>query len=217
MNIKEKHIYLIASTLLLGLAFFFAFKSRNSYISLYKVKEDIILEKEKINDFNERTKLKLYMVDVQLKPFHLLNPSNDSVLINSLVKSPKLVLRFSDKFCSPCTEESLKSINIIGDAIGFNNILIISDLENTRLLNIFIDGNNVLSPCFSYQGKLDFEIENIPGYKRAPYYFVLDQNLMVSLPFFANEDNELNTIYIERIINMFNKINSGSMQTKTEL
>ena len=215
MNIKENHICLIAAILFFGLAIFFAFKSRNSYMSLYKVKEDIILEKQEIDQFNEKTKLKLYMTDVQLKPFHLLNPSNDTVLIHSLVNSQKLVLRFSDHFCSPCTDNALKSLQIIGNAIGFNNILIISDLENARLLNIFIDGNSVSSPCFSFQGRLDFEIENMPDHKRAPYFFVLDQNLTASHPFFANEENDLNNIYIEWIIYMFQN-QYDPMQTKTE-
>ena len=203
MSIKENHPYLIVAILFFGLAIFFASKSKNSNIELSKIKESVILEEYKKDQLKERTKLKLYMADIRLNSFHLLNSNNDSVSIHSLVDSPKLVLRICEKFCSPCIDDALNSLKIIGNAIGFNKMLIISDMKNAKLLNIFIDGNDVSSPCFAHHEGLEFEIEKLPGHNRAPYFFVLDQDLRVSLPFFANENSDLNNIYIERIINLF--------------
>jgi len=214
MNIKDNFIYLIAVFLFFGLSVFFAVKSRNSYILLNKVKVDLILEKQKVHHYNERSKLKLFMDDAKLKPVVLLDSNNDSILIQDLVKTPKLIFRFSDQFCTPCIDAALKSLKSLGDSIGFSNILIISDIKNSRLLNIFINNHQIISPCLSYSEQFNFEIENRPGNDRAPYYIILDQNLKVSFPFFAEENDELNNIYLGRIKSLFNKVNDSAINFK---
>lgn len=214
MNIKENFTYFVAVLLFFGLSVFFAVKSRNSYVLLNKVKVDLILEKQKVHHYNERSKLKLFMDDTKLKPVVLLDTNNDSILIGDLVKTPKLIFRFSVQFCPPCIDAALKSLKSLGDSIGFSNILIISDIKNSRLLNTFIKNNQILSPCLLYSEPFNFEIEKSPGNDRTPYYIILDQNLKVSFPFFAEENDELNTIYLDRIRSLFNRISDSAINSK---
>lgn len=177
-------------------------------------KKELILEKQKVHHYNERSKLKLFMDDVNLSPVILLDSNSDSILIQNLVKTPKLIFRFSDQFCPPCIEDALKSLKNLGDSIGYSNILMISDVKNSKLLNIFIKKNQILSPCLSYSGQFNFEIENKPGSDRTPYYIILDQNLKVSFPFFAEENDELINIYLGRIKSLFNNINDSATNSK---
>lgn len=205
MNISKNFPYLAAVFLFCGLAFFFAFKSRNAIRLLTTANIELNLQKQKVKKYNERIRLKLFMNSEYLEPVFLLDSNNDTVPIQELVKSPKLLFRFTEQFCSPCIEHALASLKLLGDSIGHNNILIISDAENSNLLKIFIKMNSISSPCYSYNRPFNFEIEGKSGSERLPYYMVLDQYLHVSFPFFAEENNELNSIYLNRIKLLFTR------------
>lgn len=189
----------------LGLSVFLSIKLRNCDKLLTLANYELILFDQKINDKNEKSRILLNMDAVELDAVCLVDSSNNSIPIQDLVKTPKFIFRFSEGFCKPCIESTIVSLNNLGDNIGIDNIIIISNVENSRLLKIFINGNNIQFPCYSYSGKFDFEIEKLSGPERIPYYFVLDSKLKVSFPFFTDENSELNFIYLNRINRLFNQ------------
>lgn len=202
-TLKQNFIYFSIVLLFFGLSSFYAVRSRSYNRKLIKVNNELILQKQKVKNYNERTRLKLFMNSEEIEPVFLLDPNNDSISIQELVKTPKLVFRFTEQFCRPCIEQALESLKLLGESIGYNNILIISDVKTSSLLKIFIKVNDVFSPCYSYSKQFNFEIEGESGSDRIPYYMVLDQYLHVSFPFFAEENDELNSIYLDRIKRLF--------------
>ena len=203
MKSRDNFLYSIFVLIFFGLSVFLAFRSKKYNNFLNETKIELIIQNQKSQDYNKRSKMKMFMDSEELQPVFLLNSTNDSIPIQDLVITPKLIFRFPNQFCPPCIESALTSLKNLGDSIGHNNIIVISDCKNSRILKILIDMNSILSPCFSYSGQLNFEIEGKLGSDRKPYYMILNQELKVSFPFFAEENDELNSIYLSRIRKLF--------------
>lgn len=203
IKIKENAILYLVILMFFGLSLFKSINLRNCQINFRKVQQELILQKNKVLNYNERSRLKLYMDSEKLKQVVLLSPEGDSIPLNEILLTPKLIFRFSDQFCEPCIESALSSLRLLGDKIGYDKILVISDSKNTRLLKILINNYKILSPCFSFSGQFNFEIEDKEVPDKKPYYMVLDVNNTVSFPFFAEENDHLNSIYLGRIEKLF--------------
>jgi hypothetical protein len=200
---KQNLVYIFVILLFIGLSIYFAATSRilkNKFISVHN---ELFVKKQELKNYNERSRLTMFMDSEVLNPVNLFDSNNTLIPIIELVKTPKLVFRFTEQFCRPCVELALESMRFMGDSIGYDNILIITDVENSKLLKIFIQTNKVIASCYSYPGQFNFEIEKKSVAERTPYFMILDQNLVVSFPFFVNENVELHKIYLSRIIKFF--------------
>ena len=139
MKSRDNFLYSIFVLIFFGLSVFLAFRSKKYNNFLNETKIELIIQNQKIQDYNKRSKMKMFMDSEELQPVFLLNSTNDSIPIQDLVITPKLIFRFPNQFCPPCIESALTSLKNLGDSIGHNNIIVISDCKNSRILKILID------------------------------------------------------------------------------
>ncbi len=171
---------------------------------------ELQLTEYRIEKYIYRYKLELSSMENILENIVLVDGNNSEFPIQDLINTPKLIYRVSSRSCSPCVDRDIQRIKELGKVIGPEKILIISDYENSRSLNILSNSQEVLSPCFNFTGKLNLTIAVESDLKKAPFFFILDEELRVRFPFLGDEYPELNDIYFERIKNYFmNTINNG--------
>ncbi|TSA32387.1 MAG: hypothetical protein D4R64_16250 [Porphyromonadaceae bacterium] len=184
---------------------YLSFKSRQTFKHYEELRKDLILSEYRIKKYVYRFNRELYTENLTLRDLYLTDLNNDTVPIKSLVTSSKLIYRFSNQSCSACVADDIKYLRELGDSIGYQNIIIISDYENTRLLNIFRNSTGINFPCYNFTGSFNLSIETDSDIKKTPFFFLLDEKLKIQYAFLADEYPELNEIYFSRIRAFFRK------------
>ncbi len=98
------------------------------------------------------------------------------IILKNLFKSgPKLIVYNSETGCSLCIEKELEIIKNISTKIGVKNIIIISNFNNSRKLEVFKNTYNLEFDVFHCKSlKLPFE-----KVSSQPCVFVIDSELIV--------------------------------------
>lgn len=147
--------------------------------------------------------MKLLSENRILDNVELTDLNNEKVSMSNLISSPKLIYCFSNDFCRACIEDDIKLLNELGDSIGHQNIIIITDNDNARLLNIFKNTYQIESPCYNFTGCFNLNMENNFGQKKVPFILLLDAERSIRFAFFTDEDSELTEIYMNKIRTYF--------------
>ena len=196
------HWYFIVLALCI-LATFLSFKSRKSSQLCDNLRFELLQSEQKVNNYYNRWKMKLLTENRTLDNVELTDLNNEKVSMSSLISSPKLIYRFSDDFCKACIEDDIELLKLLGDSIGYQNIIIITDNDNARLLNIFKNTYQIESPCYNFTGCFNLKMENNSGQKKVPFFLLLDAERSIHFAFFTDEDSELTEIYMNKIRTFF--------------
>jgi len=203
-----KFLYLIL-LIFLGLTLFLSVKSRINFKNYDNLRIEMQQFKQKLQESTKEANLrfgnKLFTENTFVENIYLTDLHGDTVQLRKVITSPKLIFRFSNEFCRACVDADIESLKDLGNIIGNQNIIIVTDNENARLLNIFRSSSGIESPCYNLKGTFNLSIENSLNKKQVPFLFILDENLEVHFSFFADEASELNEIYFNRIIKYFKK------------
>jgi hypothetical protein len=199
MKIKENIIWYLILCLFFALSIYLALKSRRNFELSETVKKELMQYKSKTGEYYDRSRMKLDMDGAIIKSIVVLDSANVKMDIDNLVSTPKLIFRFSEGFCYPCIKATLGFIKQLGDEIGHDKILVISDHSNARTLKKFVINDSIISPCYRSDESFGFEIETREGPEKKPYLFILGNDLKIRFPFFAEENDELLSIYFERL------------------
>ncbi|MEA1877051.1 MAG: hypothetical protein U9N86_09300 [Bacteroidota bacterium] len=167
---------------------------------------ELSVAKNEISEYNDRSSLKFQIDSEILGSIYLITSDSDSLFVDDLLDSPKLVLRFSNQFCPPCIDDALKFLNDIGQSIGYDNIIVISDFKSSNLLKLFAESHQIKSPIYRFPGSFSFSIDKKEGSDKVPFYMILDSDLRVVLPYYANESDELISGYRNKVLSYFTSI-----------
>ncbi len=125
----------------------------------------------KLSFLNEEEKL---ATDLTVK-----NEEGKLLKLSELVKEgKKLVLRISNTHCSACLHNLSPFVAEFIKSVGENNVIYLSDYENTRILRLLKSNYKINNEVYSIkQLNLPIEASNIP------FLFVLDEQMKVQLLF----------------------------------
>ncbi len=105
-----------------------------------------------------------------------------NIQIKDIVEEkPLLVLRFSSNDCDPCIDKLMEQLKVAAETIGINNIIIISDFKFPRQIGVFLREHDIGFMTYSLP-RFDFG-QDID--KFTPYFFVLDEDLIMKNLFFT--------------------------------
>lgn len=110
----------------------------------------------------------------------------------------KLVYRFYQETCMQCVEDELDIVSKLGDSIGANNIVIISDYDKVSSLKALIKRKKIKSNFFIYKKKFDLPIGN--DNRDIASFFLLHNDLQTQFVFKAGGDQYISDTYYKRII-----------------
>lgn len=102
------------------------------------------------------------------------NEKGDILLLKDIIKSTKLIFRYSELNCDVCVDKQFEALNKYIDIYGSENILILSQYNKLRNLNIFKRINNIKLSVFNLATIIsNMEIEKAG----LPYFFIIDSHL----------------------------------------
>ena len=120
---------------------------------------------------------------------------NSLMPVRNIAEQPKLVLGLNGNMCRPCVEGVIAELKaFFSDYETNENIICIADIEQRFKDNYY--NKNVIS----FQQKDDFSLYEI----EAPYFFILDKDLVVKLLFITDKTSpELTKEYLKIIKDRF--------------
>ncbi|WP_203257009.1 hypothetical protein [Hyunsoonleella ulvae] len=162
------------------------------------------LQKPNIKSFDEMSvydKIQKQMNNYHLENFLVVNEKRDTLRIKDLVINNKLILRFSELHCDACVIkefENLKSA-IDNKIFKLDDIIILTYYQNPRYLNLFKRLNKLHE--FEVYNLIENKIGNFKLDEMSiPFFFILDQNLMVKKTFIPLRTNDSRTNkYLKKI------------------
>ena len=129
--------------------------------------KELVLPKEELQ---EKQVLQAFgFTDFRIDSTRLNALDKEPVSWLELIRSPKLVFRFSETMCDVCYLMELEMLKNYASAIGIENIVVLTTFERDRDAKLFRDRNHIPYHFFNLpQGAIHADIENF-GY---PYLFV---------------------------------------------
>lgn len=126
-------------------------------------------------------------------------------LITILSNGPKLFLSFNQESCEGCVGLALSELKKIGEKIGNNNIIILTNFENKRDPKSIGDRFDNRFKVLNYKSADDFYVSDIyPSIP--PNFFILDSSFTVKLFFiYAIDHPALNEGYFKKIDDYFKR------------
>lgn len=158
---------------------------------------------EYINDrIDMRSTMCILSENKKLNNTDLINSDLDTVRLSDIVKETKLVYRFYEGTCVQCVEDELDIIRQLGDSIGINKIIIISDFHQVNNMKGIIDRKQIKSPSFVCENKFDLPIEE--DEVEVASFFLLDEDLITHSVYKAGGGQTIGKPYYKSIVNFFN-------------
>lgn len=158
----------------------FSVVKNNQWKRLYNKKvlySELLISREKSLALQRDNFLKLSLKNngIQIKKNNLLKDINGVEFpLNKMLKSKKIVFRYSELHCDACVDVQIKSLKKYKEKIGSTNILILADYDNIKNLILFKRLNSIKLPVYKLSEKLNIELEK----QNVPYFFVLDTNFV---------------------------------------
>jgi len=150
----------------------------NSYAKMHEANMNQLKYQKNIMNFQ------LFSEGTRLNPFlYLKTEKSDSLLINTIMERPKLVLRYSELNCQSCVDAMLAQLQNC-NSFGKENTLLLAYYKNPAYLYQFKRMNRLLLPVYS--------IKNTglpPDTLNIPYFYILGKDLDVS-NFFIPEEGD---------------------------
>jgi len=150
-------------------------------------------------EYNSRFAAKLFTDQIRIDDSYLIGIDGDSLLLRSLLSNPKLIFKFSNDFCGACVDDAVEKIKTLGENIGYDKIIIITNNSSTRLLKIFITSHDIKSPCYNSTGNLNLRIEEASTKEKIPFFLIVDETFKVQFSFYGDENSELMNLFFLRI------------------
>ena len=203
----KKYIYPVAFLFLcLGILLFVFLKCKSQMETMHKINQDLIEE----NNISESIEsliignvfLQFETTDSRIEDLIITsNNDNNKRLSNYLCSVNRLILRYNEDNCSSCIDHSLDALLEYKDAIGIENILIISTVRNNRKLKAFIDKYEDLNiQIINTKSEINLPIEEY----NIPYFFVINENLELKMLFVPIKELPHNTArYLDIISQRF--------------
>jgi hypothetical protein len=138
-------------------------------------------------------------IDGNIKLFDLQN--NSTALLRVVKNHPILIFKYSSLNCNVCVDEQITLLKKLGDKIGTENILILTNYNSPRELILYLRINQINIKVFNLN-----EVALTPIDKNVPYYFILDKDLLLKMLFIPTKgDINLTKQYFEKICYRFFK------------
>lgn len=94
---------------------------------------------------------------------------NKSVKLSEVIRSPRLILRFSELNCDACIDAQIRNLNRISDSIGVSQVALFVTYRDSKYIKRFMETHQLKHAVFRLNDELAATLENI----EMPYYFVL--------------------------------------------
>lgn len=157
---------------------------------------------EYINKRNdERSAMCILSENKNLPNLSLVNFNLDTIQISDIVGETKLIYRFYEGTCVECIETELDIVKQLGDSIGVDNIIVISDFKNINRLKAIINRKQIHSQCFIYSDRFDLPIE-LDDIEVASF-FLLEKDLLTRSVFKAGGDQSIEDPYYKSLMDFF--------------
>lgn len=126
----------------------------------------------------------------------------NEISIRKLINSPKLVYSFTEMSCIACVKDDIETLNLLGDKIGSNNIIIISRFDDLKKLKIFAMQNVSKSKYYNLISMFKISIENTEH--ESPFFFIISSDLKTKFAHITIPGDSIEHYYFKRIIQFFN-------------
>lgn len=180
---------------------YFIISRYNYKLLYYNNRLDTIISEETLNRLIDNTGRQLNAENTILNDFLISDMQNSTLKLSEILDSTKLLYRFFPQTCPPCLERDLDSLKVIGEEIGFNNIIIISSFEEPRLLKVLMQSKSVDYMAFNIRNSITSSLEY--NNKSKPYLLIITKDRNVVLPFVLNDDPNVNSLYYARVKKYF--------------
>jgi len=160
-------------------------------------------QKNRIITYETNDSIRLIKSCLGLDPnMEMITLSGVKVKLVDVFNTRKLVIRYSKLSCNSCVENEFELLKEFVKKIGANNIVMITDYENTGNLFRFLRINKMED--FDVYLTQDHELQSVLEFHNMPYYFILDSRLILKSIFIPNkEDNEFTKSYFNSITKYF--------------
>lgn len=125
------------------------------------------------------------------------------VSLKNEIELPILVLRFDpNRSCNPCIEHTLRALNLIGDKIGHDKIVLISKYNTINELKLLKMKNKISFRSYNFN---DDWVESIEKSQLSETLvtFIVDKNLRLLSPNFPSSSDSISNDYYSKIIDFF--------------
>ncbi len=202
MRLRKINIWLVAALLSLLVNIYLAFQNRDSTLKYIESTSNHVYEKYLTDLQKERFEITFNSNYKILNNLSLINIKSEEVSLCEVITAPTLVLKISANSCPPCVKDNLKTLKQLGEVIGFDKIMIITDYENSRMLNLLKSENSIFSPCYATSENLGIDLP-IDSLKVTPFFFIISEDLSIQSSFIADDKLYTYGAYMERIKSIF--------------
>ena len=136
----------------------------------------------------------------QIANLQLETPLGANYSLQTLIDQQALVFYFDEYACGTCVDNYLDVLNELSDSINPEKIIILSNYKEKRLLRIKKNKFKLIQECYIPSGYFDIPMNDT--IEPAPFMFLLDQNLQVSLPRIGAYPDSINNPYFQNIISI---------------
>ena len=199
MKKKQLNFWQITTIVTFIGAIVLTFIAKKNYEKFEKLRLDYITCEHNVSRFNYRFYREVSTENKVMENIKLVGVDNTIIRICEIIKAKTLVYRFSNRSCSPCVENDIMELKKLGSTIGYDNIIIISDYDNTRSLINLISKFSMSFKCYNYKNNIELAIDQESSMKEAPFFLVINRDLEINFAHLSHEDDKINEIYFNRV------------------
>ncbi len=123
-------------------------------------------------------------------------------MIKDELTRTKLIYRYTQVSCLACVETDLNILKMLGDSIGTQNIIVLSNYVELNHAKAYLNQMGVKSQCYNFNGKLNLTMEE-DSITQPPFFFLLDKTMKIHFPYKTDDEHSINSSYFRRIIDYF--------------
>lgn len=168
----------------------------------FEKKNELISTHHRIDRYLEKFDQNLFTENTILKNIEITDTANNGLALNKIIRGPKLIYRFSEVSCRACVNTDLYILKQLGDSIGEDNILIITEFDNLNKMNAMLNAMDIKSPYYNFKGKLNLSIER-DSVTQPPFFFILDNKLRIRFAYKTDDAHDFSSSYFKRIIQFY--------------
>jgi hypothetical protein len=159
---------------------------------------------------SEKDKILLMLNYQKLNDISIQSLNGEFVSLTNEIKFPILIFRFDpNRACAPCIDNTLRLLNLVGDKIGNDKILLLSKFNSINELKLLRMKNPINFRSYNYKGDWIETIEN-SRLSQTQVTFIFEKNQRVLFPYLPSTSDSISNNYYSKIIDFFKESESLS-------
>jgi hypothetical protein len=121
------------------------------------------------------------------------------LLLQDLIDDKKLIFKFNQNSCMSCVEHIVEVLKQLGDQVGMDKIIMISNFSKIRYLEAFQKQKEIKFKCYNSMKNIGISLDNDSIFQHVEFTLILNKDMRAILPRMSTSNDSLNSIYYSRI------------------